>query len=108
MPTYDSGGSQEPTVHYLDFMLKYAIKSGNKSSLYLILIFSVCRSLTIRDMVVRCVEQMVNSQPQNIKSGWKNIFSVFHLAASDHDQATVERAFQTTSKIICKPIQIIF
>lgn len=58
------------------------------------------RSLTIRDMVVRCVEQMVNSQPQNIKSGWKNIFSVFHLAASDHDQATVERAFQTTSKII--------
>lgn len=52
---------------------------------------------------MRCVEQMVNSQPQNIKSGWKNIFSVFHLAASDHDQATVERAFQTTSKIICKP-----
>ncbi|KAL1466507.1 hypothetical protein MTO96_042686, partial [Rhipicephalus appendiculatus] len=29
------------------------------------------RSPTIRDMVVRCVAQMVNSQAANIKSGWK-------------------------------------
>lgn len=58
------------------------------------------RSPTIRDMVVRCVAQMVNSQAANIKSGWKNIFSVFHLAASDHDENIVELAFQTTGKII--------
>ncbi|KAK6188257.1 hypothetical protein SNE40_004474 [Patella caerulea] len=58
------------------------------------------RSPTIRDMVVRCVAQMVNSQAANIKSGWKNIFSVFHLAASDHDEGIVELAFQTTGKII--------
>lgn len=43
-------------------------------------------SVTIRDMVVRCIAQMVNSQAHNIRSGWKNIFSVFHLAASDHDE----------------------
>ncbi|XP_074643889.1 brefeldin A-inhibited guanine nucleotide-exchange protein 1-like [Tubulanus polymorphus] len=58
------------------------------------------RSPTIRDMVVRCVAQMVNSQAGNIKSGWKNIFSVFHLAASDQDEVIVELAFQTTGKII--------
>ncbi|XP_049777392.1 brefeldin A-inhibited guanine nucleotide-exchange protein 1 [Schistocerca cancellata] len=58
------------------------------------------RSPTIRDMVVRCIAQMVNSQANNIRSGWKNIFSVFHLAASDHDEAIVEMAFQTTGKII--------
>ncbi|ELU08063.1 hypothetical protein CAPTEDRAFT_213398 [Capitella teleta] len=58
------------------------------------------RSPTIRDMVVRCVAQMVNSQAYNIRSGWKNIFSVFHLAASDHDEGIVELAFQTTGKII--------
>lgn len=58
------------------------------------------RSPTIRDMVVRCVAQMVNSQAANIKSGWKNIFGVFHLAASDQDEAIVELAFQTTGKII--------
>ncbi|KAJ3611380.1 hypothetical protein NHX12_021396, partial [Muraenolepis orangiensis] len=54
------------------------------------------RSPTIRDMVVRCIAQMVNSQAANIRSGWKNIFSVFHLAASDRDQGIVELAFQTT------------
>ena len=47
-------------------------------------------------MVVRCVTQMVHSQAANIKSGWKNVFSVFHLAASDHDEGIVELAFQTT------------
>nr|NVI78048.1 Sec71 ortholog [Cucujiformia] len=49
---------------------------------------------------VRCVAQMVNSQATNIKSGWKNIFSVFHLAASDQEEPIVELAFQTTGKII--------
>ncbi|KAL0271750.1 UNVERIFIED_CONTAM: hypothetical protein PYX00_008747 [Menopon gallinae] len=58
------------------------------------------RNPTIRDMVVRCIAQMVNSQAHNIRSGWKNIFSVFHLAASDQDESIVELAFQTTGKII--------
>lgn len=57
-------------------------------------------SPAIRDMVVRCVAQMVNSQSLNIRSGWKNIFSVFHLAAGDHDESIVDLAFQTTGKIV--------
>ncbi|XP_014206228.1 brefeldin A-inhibited guanine nucleotide-exchange protein 1 isoform X2 [Copidosoma floridanum] len=63
------------------------------------------RSTVIRDMVVRCVTQIVQCQalqcPQpNIRSGWKNIFSVFHHAAGDRDGAVVELAFTTTGKII--------
>ncbi|XP_077570387.1 brefeldin A-inhibited guanine nucleotide-exchange protein 2 isoform X2 [Stigmatopora nigra] len=58
------------------------------------------RSPTIRDMVIRCVAQMVNSQAVNIRSGWKNIFSVFHQAASDHDESIVELAFQTSGHIV--------
>lgn len=57
-------------------------------------------SSAIRDMVVRCVAQMVNSQAPNIRSGWKNIFCVFYLAAGDQDESIVEMAFQTTGKII--------
>lgn len=66
---------------------------------------SPLRSPTIRDMVVRCIAQMVNSQAANIRSGWKNIFSVFHLAASDQDESIVELAFQTTGHIVseCDP-----
>lgn len=58
------------------------------------------RAPAIRDMVVRCVAQMVNSQSLNIRSGWKNIFSVFHLAAGDNDESIVDLAFQTTGKIV--------
>ena len=66
------------------------------------IIHHVHRSPTIRDMVIRCVAQMVNSQAANIRSGWKNIFSVFHQAASDHDETIVELAFQTTGHIVCE------
>ncbi|XP_023318748.1 brefeldin A-inhibited guanine nucleotide-exchange protein 1 isoform X2 [Trichogramma pretiosum] len=58
------------------------------------------RSTVIRDMVVRCVAQIVHSQAPNIRSGWKNIFSVFHHAASDRDEAVVDLAFSMTGKII--------
>ncbi|XP_068200225.1 brefeldin A-inhibited guanine nucleotide-exchange protein 1-like isoform X2 [Palaemon carinicauda] len=63
------------------------------------------RSPVIKDMVVRCITQMVNSQAKNIKSGWKNIFSVYHLAASDLDENIVELAFETTKEIISQIYQ---
>ncbi|XP_071965840.1 brefeldin A-inhibited guanine nucleotide-exchange protein 1-like [Antedon mediterranea] len=72
------------------------------------LIMKKNRSPTIRDMVVRCIAQMVNSQAGNIRSGWKNVFSVFFLAASDHDEGIVELAFQTTGKIICSVFEKYF
>jgi brefeldin A-inhibited guanine nucleotide-exchange protein len=80
-----------PTFHFQkDFLrpFEYIMKKNSSS--------------TIRDMVVRCVAQMVNSQALNIKSGWKNVFSVFHLAASDLDEGIVELAFQTTAIIFEK------
>ena len=70
--------------------------------LYLYLYLPYLYICIFRDMVVRCVAQMVNSQASNIRSGWKNIFSVFHLAASDLDENIVELAFQTTGNIVCK------
>ncbi|KAF7488125.1 Brefeldin A-inhibited guanine nucleotide-exchange protein 1 [Sarcoptes scabiei] len=56
-------------------------------------------SIAIRDMVVRCVAQMVNSQASNIKSGWKNIFSVFRIAALETDLYIFDLSFQTTCNI---------
>ncbi|XP_057662143.1 brefeldin A-inhibited guanine nucleotide-exchange protein 1 isoform X1 [Diorhabda carinulata] len=57
-------------------------------------------SRSVREFVVRCVANMVNSQAKNIRSGWKNIFSVFHLAAGDREETLVGLAFDTTGKII--------
>ena len=48
---------------------------------------------------------MVHKQGHNIKSGWTNIFSVFHLAAADTDENIVELAFQTTAKIVTEDFE---
>ncbi len=40
-------------------------------------------SAKIRDMVIRCLSNMVVTRSQNIKSGWKSIFVVCRIAATD-------------------------
>jgi brefeldin A-inhibited guanine nucleotide-exchange protein len=66
------------------------------------------QSYTIKDMVVQCIVQMVKSKAHNIKSGWKNIFSVFHLAASTHDERIVILAFENLSEIIKNVVEKYF
>jgi brefeldin A-inhibited guanine nucleotide-exchange protein len=51
-------------------------------------------------MVVQCISQMVKSQTQNMKSGWKNVFGVFHVAASQGDDRILNQSFETLSEII--------
>lgn len=57
-------------------------------------------SVSIRDMVVRCICQMVSSQADNIRSGWKNIFTIIRMAAWDEEQTIVTLAYQTAADII--------
>ena len=61
---------------------------------------SPCSLHSVQDLVVRCMQQMVCAKAANIRSGWKNIFSVFTLAAANGDQAVVEMAFESTSKLM--------
>ncbi|XP_077109411.1 brefeldin A-inhibited guanine nucleotide-exchange protein 2 [Ranitomeya variabilis] len=63
------------------------------------------RSPTIRDMVIRCLAQMVNMQAGNIRSGWKNIFAVFYQAASETNGNLVELTFQTVNHIVTNVFQ---
>lgn len=55
---------------------------------------------SIRDFVVRCISQMVNMQSSKIMSGWKNIFSVFRLAAVDPDEGIMDLGFTTTAHVV--------
>ena len=56
-------------------------------------------SLKIKDMIVRCFSQMVQAQAKNIRSGWKCIFGVFQVAASDSEESVVLLAFETVTVI---------
>jgi brefeldin A-inhibited guanine nucleotide-exchange protein len=43
---------------------------------------------------------MIHSHADKIRSGWKNIFSLFNMAATEKDERIVEQAFTTTAEII--------
>ncbi|KAM0918975.1 hypothetical protein ACQ4PT_008410 [Festuca glaucescens] len=54
----------------------------------------------VRELIVRCVSQMVLSRVNNIKSGWKGVFTVFTAAAADGTKSTVLVAFGTMERIV--------
>ncbi|XP_042040384.1 brefeldin A-inhibited guanine nucleotide-exchange protein 1-like isoform X2 [Salvia splendens] len=57
-------------------------------------------STEIRELIVRCISQMVLSRVGNIKSGWKSVFTVFTAAAADERKSIVLLAFETMEKIV--------
>ncbi|KAL0334483.1 UNVERIFIED_CONTAM: Brefeldin A-inhibited guanine nucleotide-exchange protein 1 [Sesamum radiatum] len=57
-------------------------------------------STEIRELIVRCISQMVFGRFSNIKSGWKSVFMVFTAAAADERKSTVLMAFEAMEKIV--------
>ncbi|KAL7082955.1 hypothetical protein ACP275_14G132100 [Erythranthe tilingii] len=57
-------------------------------------------STEIKELIVRCISQMVLSRVNNIKSGWKSVFMVFTAAAADERKSIVLLAFETMEKIV--------
>ncbi|XVE76987.1 hypothetical protein DITRI_Ditri13aG0025400 [Diplodiscus trichospermus] len=57
-------------------------------------------AVEIRELIIRCVSQMVLSRVNNVKSGWKSMFMVFTTAAYDEHKNIVLLAFEIMEKII--------
>lgn len=57
-------------------------------------------AVEIRELIIRCVSQMVQARVAHIKSGWKSMFMVFTAAAADESPQVVSLAFQTIERII--------
>lgn len=58
------------------------------------------QAVEIRELIIRCVSQMVLARVGNIKSGWKSVFMVFTTAAGDAEPTLVRLAFDTIEKIV--------
>lgn len=58
------------------------------------------RAVEIRELIIRCVSQMVLSRVNNVKSGWKSMFMVFTTAAYDDHKNIVLLAFEIMEKIV--------
>ncbi|XP_071691146.1 brefeldin A-inhibited guanine nucleotide-exchange protein 2-like isoform X2 [Rutidosis leptorrhynchoides] len=57
-------------------------------------------AVEIRELIIRCVSQMVLSRVNNVKSGWKSMFMVFKTAAYDDHKSIVLLAFELIEKIV--------
>ncbi|KAJ4956904.1 hypothetical protein NE237_013687 [Protea cynaroides] len=57
-------------------------------------------AVEIRELIIRCVSQMVLSRVNNVKSGWKSMFMVLTTAAYDDHKNIVLLAFEIIEKIV--------
>ncbi|KAI4375753.1 hypothetical protein MLD38_013580 [Melastoma candidum] len=65
-----------------------------------VIVMQQSNSAEIRELIVRCISQMVLSRVSNVKSGWKSVFTIFTTAAADEQKSIVLLAFETMEKIV--------
>ncbi|TDL29195.1 Sec7-domain-containing protein [Rickenella mellea] len=53
----------------------------------------------IRDMVLQCIQQMIQARVQNMRSGWRTMFGVFSAASKVLTERVVNSAFEIVSRL---------
>ncbi len=56
-------------------------------------------AVTVKDMVLRCLIQMIQARGENIRSGWKTMFGVFTVAAREPYEAIVNLAYDHVTQV---------
>jgi len=55
--------------------------------------------VSVKDMVLRCLIQMIQARGENIRSGWKTMFGVFTVAARESYEGIVNLAFENVTHV---------
>ncbi|KAF1992505.1 hypothetical protein K402DRAFT_366761 [Aulographum hederae CBS 113979] len=55
--------------------------------------------VTVKDMVLRCLIQMIQARGQNIRSGWRTMFGVFTVAAQSKYEGIVYLAYENVTQV---------
>ncbi|OCK83523.1 hypothetical protein K432DRAFT_379456 [Lepidopterella palustris CBS 459.81] len=55
--------------------------------------------VTVKDMVLRCLIQMIQARGENIRSGWRTMFGVFAVAAREPYEGIVSLAFDNITQV---------
>ena len=58
------------------------------------------KSSQIRELVVCCLDQMIQLQAKNLKSGWKALLKVLVLSANDEDEMIVNLGFRIAESVL--------
>ncbi|KAF2154288.1 hypothetical protein K461DRAFT_224337 [Myriangium duriaei CBS 260.36] len=62
-------------------------------------ILSNANQVPVKDMVLRCLIQMIQARGDNIRSGWRTMFGVFAVAAKEPYEAIVNLAFDNVTQV---------
>ncbi|KAI1006015.1 Protein transport protein [Podosphaera aphanis] len=55
--------------------------------------------VTVKDMALRCLIQMIQARGENIRSGWRTMLGVFTIAAKEPHESIVNLAFENVSQV---------
>ncbi|KAK8946232.1 Brefeldin A-inhibited guanine nucleotide-exchange protein 2 [Platanthera guangdongensis] len=58
------------------------------------------RAVEIRELIIRCVSQLIFVRVKSVKSGWRSMFMVFTTASYDEHKNIVLLAFEVIERII--------
>lgn len=56
-------------------------------------------NVTVKDLVLRCLIQMIQARGDNIRSGWRTMFGVFTVAARESYESIVNLAYENVSQV---------
>lgn len=62
-------------------------------------VMSNSSNIRVKDMVLRCLIQMIQARGENIRSGWRTMFGVFTVAARDPSESIVSMAYENVSHV---------
>ncbi|KAK5135689.1 hypothetical protein LTR08_004990 [Meristemomyces frigidus] len=63
------------------------------------LILSNASQVAVKDMVLRCLIQMIQARGDMIRSGWRTMFGVFTVAAREKYESIVNLAFDNVTQV---------
>jgi brefeldin A-inhibited guanine nucleotide-exchange protein len=56
-------------------------------------------NVTVKDLVLRCLIQMIQARGDNIRSGWRTMFGVFTVAARETHESIVNLAYENVNQV---------
>jgi brefeldin A-inhibited guanine nucleotide-exchange protein len=62
-------------------------------------VLSNSTNVTVKDMVLRCLIQMIQARGDNIRSGWRTMFGVFTVAAREPHESIVNLAYENVTQV---------
>ena len=62
-------------------------------------VMSNSNNVTVKDMILRCLIQMIQARGENIRSGWRTMFGVFTVAAREPYEGIVNLAFENVTQV---------